>query len=121
MKKIFLYLAVIAAVVAAAVSCSPAEKEFNEQLLIGYWKSGTDNMHFAADHTGAWWDSAETPDESYATKTQWSLSGDALSIKLCFQDVGGCDVPKSYTVTELSATKFVFTDGYKSRSFTKND
>lgn len=122
MKRILLYLAVVAVGALGFASCSSTEKEFNEQFLIGYWKAGTDNMHFKSDHTGTWWDTADTPSEEYGTKMNWTLSGENLSLELCFQEVGGCDVPKSYTVLDLTETRFSFKDYTgKTRTFSKAD
>lgn len=119
MKRILLYLAVVAVSALCFVSCS-SEKEFNEQFLIGYWKMGTDNMRFDAAHTGEWWDTSEDVEEGEGNKFQWTLDGESFLIDICFQEVGGCDVPKPFTMVELTETTLRYTDFTgKTRTYTK--
>lgn len=123
MKRILLYLAVAAFTALFAVSCSPAEKEFNEQFLIGYWSlndAKDDFKRFDAGHTGVEWVVSAGQSENDGRRFLWSLNGEKFLIDYCFDtSVGGCDVPKPYTMVELTQTRLVFTDGYTTRTFTK--
>lgn len=120
MKRILSYLFVVALTAICFVSCSK-EKEFNEQFLIGYWKEGTDNMRFDSNHMGEWWDTKDEVSEGEGNKFEWTLSGEDLLVNICFQAVGGCDVPKPFTVINLTETALKFKDFTgKTHSFTKS-
>lgn len=121
MKRILFFLAAAAFAGLFAVSCSPAEKEFNEQFLIGYWQMNNDEFkRFDANHRGEEWKVSSDVGEGEGRQFEWSLSGEDFLINFCFDpSVGGCTVPKPYTMVELTETRLVYTDGYTKRTFTK--
>ena len=101
------------------VSCGGPEADFNSSLIPGKWKQGTLYDYYNADGTGHTWDEADDVFEDEAQKFKWKLEKDRLT-QIHLMEINGAEIPKAYTVTELSSTKFQYKDSYgKTFSFTK--
>lgn len=83
---------------------------FDETLLIGTWVSGTEFYKYKADGNGATWDESEDVKEEEALHFTWTLVKSDLTHIHIMED--GNKVPKSYTVTELSATTLKYKDDF---------
>ena len=122
MKNRLLLLVSVVLFAFLATSCEKEEVSFDENLIIGKWKtpSKSDQNKFLyyrydADNTGATWDAGEDITEAEAQTFTWSLDVDQL-MHIHF----GGKTPKVYTVTVLNATKLEYKDDYgNSYSFTK--
>jgi len=91
------------------------EEEFDEKLLIGRWRSGTEFWVYESGHTGYTWDESDDVSEEDEKQTfTWKLVGSELQIT----HFGG-KVPKYYTVIELSDKTLKYKDSFKSYSFSK--
>lgn len=91
---------------------------FDKTLLPGSWVSGTLHEHYNANGTGYTWDTADDVTEAEAQVFSWKLEGSTLT-QIHLMEMGG-NVPKTYTVTKLSATTLAYHDDYgKSYTFTK--
>ncbi|MDA3911520.1 MAG: hypothetical protein PF448_09210 [Bacteroidales bacterium] len=101
------------------VSCEPDEPiSFDETLVIGKWVEGTVYERYNADYTGYTWDTADDVSEEEAQDFTWSLDEDQL-VQIHIMEIGG-NIPKTYTVTELSVDYFSYQDDYGTmHSFTK--
>lgn len=117
MKRVLFYLTVFVAVSFMAVSCEP-EVSFDESLLIGKWKSGTLYEKYFDDGTGYTWDEGDDVTEPEAQDFTWTLVNADLT-QIHIMEIGG-NVPKYYTVTELTSTTLKYEDDFGvSHSFTK--
>jgi hypothetical protein len=63
MKKTINYLVIMLVSMLAFYSCS-SETEFDESLLIGKWKSGTEYYRYDFSGTGVTWDTADDVTEA---------------------------------------------------------
>jgi hypothetical protein len=119
MKKTLRYLVVLTAIILIAVSCSKLTNTYDKALLTGKWKSGTLYYKYAADGTGGSWDTGQNVTEAEAKPFTWTLDNDLLT-QIFTGQIGGIVVPKSYTVTELTATSLKYHDDFGGNfSFTK--
>lgn len=100
------------------ISCDLGEKKIDPSLLPGKWKQGTFYEVYKPDGTGYTWDEADDVTENEAQKMRWTLDENEL-VQIHLMEISGTEVPKSYTVTELSSTDFKYKDKYSSRSFTR--
>lgn len=124
MKNLKLFIIEIIAVTAIIVSmssCSPdTDVEFDRTLLIGKWQE-TNTLNFEVygkDGSGYTWDEADDVTEAEAQHFTWGLNGDVLT-QVHTMEMGG-NVPKTYTVTKLTATELIYEDNYgKVHSFDK--
>lgn len=99
-------------------SCEVEETSFEESFLIGKWQSGTVYYKYASNYSGATWDTSDDVTEAEAQPFTWSLVQSELT-HIHIMEVGG-NVPKVYTVTELTVNKLTYKDNFgKSYSFTK--
>lgn len=99
-------------------SCEEEEKFFDESLLIGKWVSGTVFYKYASNYTGTTWDTSDDVTEAEAQKFTWTLVQSELT-HIHIMEMGG-NVPKVYTVTELTATSLKYKDNFgKTYSFVK--
>lgn len=120
MKRILTYLLSAVFVSALFISCEKDEEFFEEELLIGKWRSETLYYRYDIDYTGATWDTADDVTEDEAQKFEWTLIKSDLT-HIHIMEMGG-KVPKYYTVTELTATTLKYKDEFGKRfSFTKVD
>jgi len=110
MKKILFYLSMCIVVSILAVSCEKDEPFFDQSLLTGKWQSGTLFYKYHANGTGGTWDTADDVLEEEAQEFTWTLvSAELTHIHIC--EIG-CDIPKVYTVTELTATSLRYHDDF---------
>jgi hypothetical protein len=114
MKKNVIKVAAIALLILSFfffVSCEPEEPmSFDESLLIGKWVEGTVYERYKDDNTGYTWDTADDVSEEEAQDFTWSLDEDQL-VQIHIMEIGG-DIPKTYTVTELTETDLSYKDDY---------
>jgi len=99
------------------VSCQKEEETFDETLLYGTWKSGTEYYKYASNGTGGTWDTADDMTEADAQAFEWSLDAADLT-HIHILEMGGT-VTKIYTVTELTSTTLKYKDQFDSYSFVK--
>lgn len=100
-------------------SCEVEEiKSFDATLLEGKWVQGTLYERYHADNTGYTWDTSDDVTEEEAQNFTWSLDGDQL-LQIHIMEIGG-NIPKTYTVTELSETTFAYNDDYGTNYFYKS-
>lgn len=122
MKRFALIFVSIAATVLSMTSCSSDDDDvnpnFDESLIIGKWKSGTLYERYDLDYSGATWDTADDVTEAEAQNFTWTITKDQLE-QIHIIENGG-NVPKVYTITNLTATTLEYEDAYgKSKSFSK--
>ncbi len=118
MKKILSYLVPAFLIASLFVSCAKDDISFDEELLIGKWRSGTLFDRYRSNGTGATWDTADDVNEDEAQEFTWTLIKSELR-QLHLLEMGGT-VPKVYEVTELTATRLRYKDDFgNSFSFTK--
>jgi len=99
-------------------SCEEDQSFFQESFLIGKWVSGTVYYKYSSDYSGKTWDTSDDVTEAEAQSFTWSLVQSELT-HIHIMEVGG-NVPKVYTVTELTATSLRYKDDFgKTYSFTK--
>lgn len=114
-KKLLISLALIALL----ASCSTFEtKTFDKALIYGKWQSAKEYWVYDANGTGHTWDEADDVTEAEAQQFVWEIEGNALHVT----HIGemGEQIPKDYTLTELTSTTLSYKDGYgKSFTFTK--
>ena len=118
MKKTFLYVLAVIAAALCLTSCQ--QPSFDETALIGKWQEvGTQLFYtYNSDHTGKTWDEADDVTEAEAQPFEWSLVQSTLT-QIHIMTVGG-NVPKTYTVTQLTSSKLVYEDDFgKEFSFNK--
>lgn len=116
MKRL-LYLVSILILVALGISSCQKEEYFDETLLYGRWKSGTEYYKYNNDGTGGTWDTADDMTEADAQPFTWTLEASDLT-QIHILEMGGT-LPKFYTVTELTSTTLKYKDEYDSYTFTK--
>ena len=118
MKNFKLYLIVSVLMSSLLVSCEPEPIDFDETLLYGKWKSGTEYYKYLSDGTGGTWDTADDVTEEEALPFTWTLDVDQLT-HIHIMEIGGI-VPKYYTVTELTETTLKYKNDFGTTySFTK--
>ena len=118
MKKLIICLVVFMSFSVLFNSCTKDEEFFQESFLIGKWVSGTVYYKYLSDYSGKTWDTADDVTEAEAQPFTWTLVKSELT-HIHIMVVGG-NIPKVYTVTELTATTLRYKDDFgKSYSFTK--
>lgn len=118
MKKLILSLLLCFSFTVLFNSCEVEESSFDESLLIGKWVSGTVYYKYLSDHSGKTWDTSDDVSEAEAQSFTWTLVQSELT-HIHIMQVGG-NVPKVYTVTELTSTSLKYKDDFgKTYSFTK--
>ncbi len=120
MKKILNSLFSAILITALFVSCQKDDVSFDESLLIGKWRSGTEYYRYDSNYKGVTWDTSDDVTEEEGQKFEWELvKADLTHIHI--MEIGG-KVPKYYTVTELTATTLKYKDDLgKHFSFVKAD
>lgn len=99
-------------------SCEKEETLYQESFLIGKWVSGTVYYKYLSNYSGSTWDTSDDVTEAEAQSFTWSLVKSELT-HIHILEVGG-NVPKVYTVTELTAGSLKYKDDFgKTYSFTK--
>jgi hypothetical protein len=118
MKRILFLFVSVLVLFALFHSCGK-EEEFDESLLYGKWRSGTLYYKYLSNHTGSTWDTGDDVSEDEAQPFEWSLEKSRL-LQIHIMQSGG-RIPKSYTVTRLTATSLEYKDDYRTYSFTKTN
>ena len=99
-------------------SCSKDDNvSFDETLLYGYWKSGTVNYRYDSNGMGVTWDTSDDVTEQEGQSFNWTLNKADLTLTHYINGVP--QLPKPYTVTDLTTTSLKYHDDYSSFSFTK--
>lgn len=120
MKKSLRFLLSSVILAFLVVGCMKEEPSFDEQLLIGKWRSGTEYYRYDSNGRGATWDTGDDVSEDEAQEFTWTLIKSDLT-HIHILEMGG-KVPKYYTVTELTATTLRYKDEFgKTFSFVKVD
>lgn len=88
----------------------PTKPTFNAALLNGHWMSGTLHEYYNANGTGYTWDTADDIYEDEAQQFTWSMNNATL-VQNHQMGMGGV-VPKTYTITRLTATTLCYRDNY---------
>jgi hypothetical protein len=118
MKKILFILAILVSTSGLFVSCEKEELSFDEELLIGKWRSDNLYYKYLSDGSGYTWDTNDDVTEEEAQAFTWTLKESELK-QLHMLEIGGI-VPKVYTVTELTSTTLKYKDDFgKSFTFSK--
>lgn len=118
MKKLVVCLMVCFSFSVLFNSCEEDETFFQESFLMGKWVSGTVYYKYLSDYSGKTWDTGDDVTEAEAQSFTWTLVKSELT-HIHIMEVGG-NVPKVYTVTELTATSLKYKDGFgKTFSFSK--
>lgn len=118
MKKFIVCLVVFLSFSFMFNSCTKDESFFQESFIIGKWVSGTLHYNYLANYTGTTWDTSDDVTEAEGQAFTWSLSKSELT-HIYIMEIGG-NVPKVYTVTELTATSLKYKDAFgTSYSFTR--
>lgn len=118
MKKFIVCLAIFLSCSVLFNSCEVEDTSFQESFLIGKWVSGTVYYKYLSDNSGKTWDTSDDVTEAEAQLFTWTLVKSELT-HIHIMEVGG-NIPKVYTVTELTATTLRYKDDFgTSYSFTK--
>ncbi|MDD4490010.1 MAG: lipocalin family protein [Paludibacter sp.] len=118
MKRTLNCLIVLVITAMAMVSCLPDDDVFDETLLYGRWKSGTEYYRFDEAGTGKNWDTADSTEEDEGGNFTWTLVKSDLTI-IRLQTMGGDGVPHVYTVIELTPTILKLNDGFDTKTYSK--
>lgn len=116
-------LKVFACVAAVLLLCNGCDNfinrdPFDKTLMSGYWIDGTVHEYYDPSGTGYTWDTADDVSEEEAQPFTWKLEKKTLT-QYHQMEMGGT-IPKTYTVTKLSATMLQYHDDYgKYYYFTK--
>ena len=105
-----LYLAFLLLFALIFASCQDDPINYTPQQLIGKWVRGTEYYRYDSNKEGATWDVADDVLESEAQRFSWSLSGSSLT-HVHHMEMGG-NIPKTYTITELTDNKLTYKDHY---------
>ena len=116
MKKIFKFLMASSIVALMFVSCEKVD-DFDGLLLIGKWESDGLYYRYMSNGSGYSWDEGEDVMEEEAQGFTWTLEQSVLT-HIHIMEIGG-NIPKVYTVTELTSLRLSYEDDFKSFSFTK--
>jgi hypothetical protein len=91
---------------------------FDSSLMTGKWQQGSLFEVYQSDGNGHTWDTTDDVSEEEAQKFRWTLN-EAQLVQYHLLEMGG-EVPKRYTLTELTSTTLSYHDDYgKKYSFTK--
>lgn len=118
MKKVYLLLISLVALLSSCTIDPIAKKTFDSALIVGKWQTAQEYWVYEAAGFGHTWDESDDVTEAEAQQFLWEIEGNALHIT----HIGemGEQIPKDYTLTELSSTTLAYKDSYgKSFSFTK--
>ena len=123
MKKTFYFLSSLLVISVLFNSCK--KDEFDETLLYGTWKTKskvtTGDLYekYSSNGKGLSWDTGDGMTEANGQPFTWTLVKSEL--RQIHTDPMGAIVPRTYTVTKLTANTFEYKDvnGTRSYSFTK--
>ena len=118
MKRKIYYVLPLIIVALLFASCEDDNDLFDDTLLVGTWRSGTLHEKYLANGNGSTWDTADDVQEDEAQPFTWTLTGSELT-QLHIM-VMGPEIPRIYTVTELTATRLSYRDSFNNvTSFVK--
>ncbi|MCB8964677.1 MAG: hypothetical protein H6536_06540 [Bacteroidales bacterium] len=119
MKRIFIYMIACLSIALMFTSCEKDEESFDETLLYGEWismeydseeqKNHEVHYEYLSSKTGKTWDITEDVQYENASTFEWTLVKSDLT-HIHIMEGGGQGIPKSYTVTELTATTLKYED-----------
>ena len=119
----FLFLSSVLLINSCKKEDTSEQTSFDQKLLVGKWHLNNSVFYkYNEDNTGTTWDVSD-PDitEADAQKFNWKLDGSKLIEEHYLETTGGT-FPKTYTITELSASKLSKKDNFdKVETFTKVD
>jgi len=84
--------------------------EYDIDLILGKWKSGTVYYRFDEEGLGATWDVADDVKEEEASLFKWEV--DHSRFVHYHEMYNGAIVPKKYKILSLDLNSFVFVDDY---------
>jgi len=121
MKKSLVFIAVL--LVSSFFHSCEKEQTFNENFLIGKWRSGTEYYKYLPNSSaqregykkGGSWDESDDVYEDEAQPFDWRLQKSELR-HIHIMEMGGV-VPKSYTVTELTTATLRYIDDFGNSFF----
>lgn len=90
-------------------SCEPITL-IDESLLVGTWQNETYYECYYSDGTGKFWDESEDYYEDEAIPFTWDLTFTTLT--QYHETEFGAVIPKSYTISELTESTFVYSDTF---------
>ncbi|MDD4609607.1 MAG: lipocalin family protein [Bacteroidaceae bacterium] len=121
MKRLRIFTLLIIATLFFTTSCESDDtlsESFDSALLIGKWQRSTEFYLYNSNGGGKTWDTADDVSEDEAQSFTWTLVKSELT-HIHIMQMGG-NIPKVYTVIELTATTLKYRDDYnKTFSFTK--
>ena len=85
--------------------------EYDTDLLVGLWHSGSMYYRYNEDGTGATWDTADDVTEAEAQQLKWELNHSRF-VHLNKMDMGNGIIPKAFTITSLELDKLEYHDDY---------
>lgn len=111
--KVFFVLFTMMFITVACSEDTPEEEVTFEVLktyIPGTWNEGTEFFRFDADGNGETWDKSEDIHEGEGTKLVWILEDEQTFVIRYNDEIVRTTaiVPKSFTVTKLTKTEFVF-------------
>lgn len=117
MKKSIIYLVTFLSIAFMFNSCTK-EDNFDEALLAGKWLSvekvdGVNHQvyyRYVNNGTGSTWDITDNVTETEAQAFTWTLKKSELT-QIHIMSIGG-NIPKIYTVTELTTTSLKYHDSF---------
>lgn len=86
------------------------EANYDVDLLIGKWQSGSIFYRFDVDSTGVTWDESDDITEIEASPMKWELNRSKFIHYHEMQN--GVLVPKAYKIVQLDLNNLVFQDDY---------
>ena len=121
MKRLRIFTLLIIATLFFTTSCESDDtlsESFDSSLLVGKWQRSTEFYLYESNGDGKTWDTADDVSEDEAQPFTWTLVKSELT-HIHIMQMGG-NIPKVYTVIELTATTLKYQDDYnKTFSFTK--
>ncbi len=84
--------------------------EYDVDLILGKWKSGTVYYRFDEDGLGATWDVADDIFEEEASSFKWDI--DHSRFVHYHKMHNGVIIPKVYKISSLDLNTFIFIDDY---------
>ncbi|MFA9388943.1 MAG: hypothetical protein ACERKD_04005 [Prolixibacteraceae bacterium] len=117
-KTLFLFVSIVISLTMIVSCIEEVTTNYDETLLYGKWQSGSVNYKYISDGTGTTWDTADDVAEDEAQAFTWTLVNAELT-HIYVLEIGG-NVPKVYTITQLTATSLIYEDDFgTSYTFTK--
>ncbi len=110
--KGFLLLSIIGVLSLTVTSCTNENPVFDGTLIVGKWVSGTEYYHYYSNGTGVTWDTSDDVSEEEGQPYTWDFDSETNNLVLVHQMEMGGQIPKTYTVTNLTESLFEYKDRY---------